>query len=126
MMTKPAPNLATPEFIASEDAKFSDAAGANPVSNDVNHNYSCSATENLGKVQIQGKTTGPVGRFDFVALYDKPVPSDPNSGYLDYFYVSNATSKQTSSSFGSGFYVAYVAYNYATGKYQTVVSAGPT
>ena len=38
-----------------------------------------------GKVQLSGSNTGAVGDYDYVGLYQAPLPSDPNSnGYVTY------------------------------------------
>ncbi len=79
-----------------------------------------------GKSTITGRNTGSVGRYDFVALYEGEVPSDPNSGYLDYFYMAKDFSKVTSRKWGVGLTAAYVSYNYRSGKYVVLAKTPQT
>lgn len=66
-----------------------------PVENSVDKRFTAGLNQHLGRVNLRGDTTGPVGRYDWVALYNKQPPSDPNSGYVDWFWVTDKTSMLT-------------------------------
>ena len=84
-----------------------------------------------GYIALNWINTKAVGRYDYIALYDKP-PTDPN-GYLtrQWHYASNqhspyVTGTSALGTKGSQYWIAYCAYDYEAGKYEIVVTNGPT
>jgi hypothetical protein len=84
-----------------------------------------------GYIALSWSNGGAVGRWDFVALYDKP-PTDPH-GYLtnQWTYTSNQSSPYTTGTKTSedcekpSYWAAYVGYDYKSGDYEILATAGP-
>ncbi|MEM1204985.1 MAG: hypothetical protein AAGN66_17275 [Acidobacteriota bacterium] len=121
MSKKPEPKDLNSEMVGSQGR-----SAEKSIYNSADATYWVRAKEDLGKVRIEGDTSAPVGKYDFVALYPEQPGSDPNQGYLTYFYVESSTSLKTDETWGSGYWVAYGAWDYALDKYVKVVEAGPT
>lgn len=91
----------------------------------------CGAQEHLGNVRITGTSEPVAPDYIQVCLYSGGFPSNPNSEYLDYFYIDNKgggkgpTSKQTNRAWGSGYYVAASCKD-QNGKWKYICKAGPT
>ncbi|MFT5824045.1 MAG: hypothetical protein ACI8ZM_005311 [Crocinitomix sp.] len=79
-----------------------------------------------GKCYLSCTNAGAIGRWDFVAIYEGNVPSDPNSGYLGYFYVSEKNSMKMDQGWGNNYIAAYVSYDYELDKYVTLVQTPKT
>ena len=115
-----------PKEVTAKLAKFTEVQEAHPVSASKSYNYNIGLHENIGEVVMTGNTNGSVGRWDFVALYTSPPPTDPNQDYVTYFYVEDQSSLQTSEPWGTGYYVAYASWDYRLEKYVKLCEAGPT
>jgi hypothetical protein len=109
-----------------EDQLASRANAVPQVNGSASYTVGVSITNVRGKVQIGGFTTGAVGRFDFVGLYKGSFPSDPNSNYVTYQYVTNGLPLETGETYGPGWVAAYVSFDYAQGKYVYQATVGPT
>jgi hypothetical protein len=109
-----------------EDQLESQARAVAQVSGQANYTVVATITNVRGKVQLGGFNTGAVGRYDFIGLYKNSFPSDPNSNIITYQYVSNGLPHETGEIYGPGWRVAYVAFDYALGRYVYLAQAGPT
>lgn len=107
-----------------------DSSGS-PISANGTINVVCGAEEHLGKVRITGSSTPVAPDYIQVCLYAGGFPSNPNSEYLDYFYIDNngggkgPTNKQTDRTWGSGYYVAASCKD-QNGNWKYICKAGPT
>ena len=124
MVTKPPPSEVTPAIAGSDE--LYPLPTASSISKVAQNTYTISATERLGKVFITGASTVPVGKWDFVALYDVPPGENPNADYLSYFYLTTKGWLLTDSAWGAGYYVAYGSWDYRSSRYVKVAEAGPT
>lgn len=87
-------------------------------------------TNSGGYVALNWTNTGAIGRWDYVALYNK-VPKDPY-GYLtnQWQYTANqgspyVTGTKALGTTGPQYWIAYGAWDYGTQEYKIVVAAGP-
>lgn len=88
-----------------------------------------SMADSSGNVSISYTTPTAVGRWDYVALFEK-APANPPRNYLtrQWQYVEgNKSPLQTSySADGStAYWAAYCSYDYSTGNYVVVTQVGP-
>jgi hypothetical protein len=85
-----------------------------------------------GKIALNWSNTGAVGDYDYVALFDKN-PTDPD-GYLtrQWTYVDKdktgtyKTGTDATGTEGPAYWIAYIAYDYATENYLILETAGPS
>ena len=106
------------------DDEFQAGSDGKPLSADGTVKFSCGIKENLGYVHVTGKASSVIPQKAQVALYPGPIGSDPNKGYLDYWWIEDLP-KQTKYVWGSGYYVGVSIKDEVSGKYVLVCSAGP-
>lgn len=83
-----------------------------------------------GYIALNWRNDEAIGRWDYIALYDK-VPTDPND-YLtwQWQYATNQNSPYVTGTPARGtqgpqYWVAYCAWDYRIKKYVIVTSSGP-
>ncbi|PKH52531.1 hypothetical protein CXF68_18315 [Tenacibaculum sp. Bg11-29] len=97
------------------------------IHNSNTYTISIDLFQEFGSVQIRWRNNGPIGKFDFVALYEGYVPSDPNTGYSNWQWVTDSQGTfNTEKQYGSNWTAAYVAWDFELGKYVVVTKVGPT
>ena len=82
------------------------------------------------KIALNWTNTGPIGRWDYVALFSANPQQVGALGYLtnQWQYTSEQSSPYitgTSSGKGNAYWIAYCAWDYGQKKYVVVESSGP-
>lgn len=107
------------------DGEFQAGSDGQSLSADGGVKFTCGITENLGFVHVTGTGSPLIPQKAQVALYPGPIGSDPNKGYLDYWWIEDLP-KQTDYVWGTGYYVGVSIKDEVSGDYVLVCSAGPS
>ena len=109
-------------------AETSSAAGMEMAAAPAAGQITISLTNDSGRIALNWTNTGAIGKYDYVALYDNP-PADPY-GYLtnQWQWVTVETGiypTDTQATGGTPYWIAYGAWDYGSGAYVLVQTAGP-
>ncbi|MFE7134909.1 hypothetical protein ACFVIM_29020 [Streptomyces sp. NPDC057638] len=88
---------------------------------------SCSVSNDQGYARLNSTNSSAVGKYDYVALYDRDPWHAGANGYLwgAWQWVTSGDYTTNRSMNGTKYWCAYVSYDYAAGHYKILSTGGP-